>query len=97
MKRAITLKPPKSNSAKSRDRDNPPWTEAMLGPPQFRRGRGPQKTPTKVATTIRLDRDVLEFFQSTGAGYQTRINDALRGLIKRDLTSRPTRRRTGAG
>ena len=97
MKHATTLKPPKNTSAKARDRDNPPWTEAMLGAPRFRRGRGPQKAPTKISTTIRLDRDVLEFFQSTGSGYQTRINEALRGAIKRDLTSRPTRRRSGAG
>ena len=69
----------------------------MLGGPRFRRGRGPQKTPTKVLTTIRLDRDVLEFFQSKGTGYQTRINEALRGVVKRDLTRRPTRRRSGAG
>ena len=69
----------------------------MLGPPRFRRGRGPQKSPTKISTTIRLDQDVLEFFQSTGAGYQTRINEALRGVIKRDLASRSTRRRSGAG
>lgn len=97
MKRAITLKPPKTTSAKFSDRNNPPWTEEMLGPPRFRRGRGLQKAPTKVSTTIRLDRDVLEFFQSKGSGYQTRINEALRGVIKRNLTSRPTRRRSGAG
>lgn len=69
----------------------------MLGPPRFRRGRGAQKAPTKVSTTIRLDRDVLEFFQSQGSGYQTRINETLRGVIKRDLTNRSTRRRSGAG
>ena len=97
MKRATTLKPPKNNSSKSRDRDNPPWTEETLGPPRFRRGRGPQKAPTKIATTIRIDRDVLEFFQSEGAGYQTRINDELRRVIKRDLTNRAARRRSGAG
>ena len=97
MKRATTLKPPKSSSGKSRDRDNPPWTEEMLGPPLFRRGRGPQKTPAKITTTIRIDRDVLEYFQSEGAGYQTRINDALRRVIKRDLANRTTRRRSGTG
>ena len=93
MKRAITLKRPRGTSAKSADRDNPPWSEEMLGRPRYRRGRGPQKAPTKVSTTIRLDPDVLEFFRSQGAGYQTRINDALRKVIERDLTSRPSGRR----
>jgi uncharacterized protein (DUF4415 family) len=96
MKRATTLKPPKNTSGKSRDRDNPPWTEDMLGPPRRRRERGPQKAPTKVLTTIRLDRDVLEYFRSKGSGYQTRINETLRQAIKRDLTRGSTRRRSGA-
>jgi uncharacterized protein (DUF4415 family) len=40
--------------------------------------RGPQKAPTKVLTTIRLDADVIEYFKAQGPGWQTRINDALR-------------------
>jgi uncharacterized protein (DUF4415 family) len=44
-----------------------------------RRGqRGPQKEPTKVLTTIRLDADVIEHFKAQGPGWQTRINDVLR-------------------
>jgi len=86
MKRATTLKRPKNTTVKTRDRDNPLWTEEMLAAPRLLRGRGPQNTPTKVATTIRLDRDVLEFFQSQGPGYQTRINDALRDVIKKNHT-----------
>ena len=97
MKRATTLKPPKKTPSKRYEPDNPPWTEEALGPPIIRRGRGPQKAPTKVATTIRLDRDVLTFFSSSGPGYQTRINDALRSVIERDLVKRPTRRRPAAG
>lgn len=34
------------------------------------------------AVSLRLDRDVLEAFQADGPGWQDRINDALRGLIK---------------
>src|SRR3970040_2441011 len=90
MKRAITLKPPKGISAKVVDRDNPPWSEAILGPPVMRRGRGPQKTPTKVLTTIRLDADVIAFFRAQGAGYQSRINDALRRVKERGLTTGST-------
>jgi uncharacterized protein (DUF4415 family) len=40
--------------------------------------RGPQKTPTKQQVTLRLDRDVIERFRSTGSGWQGRINEALR-------------------
>jgi uncharacterized protein (DUF4415 family) len=90
MKRAITLKPPKTTSAKTVDRDNPPWSEEMLGPPVMRRGRGPQKAPTKVLTSLRLDADVIAFFRAQGSGYQSRINDALRRVKQRGLTTGPT-------
>jgi len=90
MKRAITLKPPKSTSARVVDRENPPWSEEMLGPPVMRRGRGPQKAPTKVLTTIRLDADVIAFFRAQGAGYQSRINDALKRVKERGLTTGST-------
>jgi len=89
MKRAITLKSQKTTSRNVLDRDNPPWSEEMLGPPVIRRGRGPQKTPTKVSTTLRLDADVLAFFRAMGPGYQTRMNDALRKVKdERGLTTR---------
>jgi uncharacterized protein (DUF4415 family) len=58
----------------------------MLGPPVVRRGRGPQRAPTKVLTTIRLDADVLEYFRALGAGFQTRINEALRVAKERAET-----------
>ena len=90
MKRAITLKPPKSTSAKAVDRENPHWSEEMLGPPVARRGRGAQKAPTKVLTTIRLDADVIAFFRSLGPGYQSRINDVLRRFKERGLTTGST-------
>jgi uncharacterized protein (DUF4415 family) len=40
--------------------------------------RGPQKKPTKQQVTLRLDPDVIERFRSTGSGWQSRINDALK-------------------
>jgi uncharacterized protein (DUF4415 family) len=42
-----------------------------------RRGRGPQKAPTKRLVSVRLDVSVLERFRATGKGWQTRINDTL--------------------
>ena len=97
MKRATTLRSPKTNSAKVKDPDNPPWSEDMLGPPILHRGRGPQRAPTKVLTTIRLDADVLAFFRAQGRGYQSRINQALRDVNERGLTSRSTRTRLRRG
>jgi len=44
--------------------------------------RGPQKAPTKVATTIRFDHDVLAALKATGKGWQTRANDLLRADIE---------------
>ncbi|OJU89151.1 MAG: hypothetical protein BGO13_11780 [Burkholderiales bacterium 66-5] len=45
------------------------------------RRRGPQKTPTKVSTTIRLSPEVVEFFRSTGEGWQSRMDGVLRKYV----------------
>ena len=89
MKLTTTAKLPKKTLAKVNDPDNPAWTEEMLGAPVLKRGRGPQSTPTKVLTSLRLDADILEFFKSKGAGYQSRINSALRAEVERNLRARP--------
>jgi uncharacterized protein (DUF4415 family) len=60
----------------------------MLGAPVVKRGRGPQATPTKVLTSIRLDADVLAYFKAQGAGYQSRINDTLRKAVRLAKESR---------
>jgi len=52
--------------------------------PKRKRGqRGPQKSPTKRQITVRLDRDLVAYFKSTGAGWQTRINAVLRKAMRR--------------
>ncbi|MDE0207200.1 MAG: BrnA antitoxin family protein [Candidatus Tectomicrobia bacterium] len=38
--------------------------------------------PSKQAISVRIDRDVLEFFRSQGRGYQTRINAVLRSYME---------------
>ena len=43
--------------------------------------RGPQKAPTKQRVNVRLDADVLEHFKAGGAGWQTRLNAALRRAV----------------
>jgi len=71
----------------------------MLGAPVLKRGRGPQAAPTKVLTSVRLDADILAFFKAQGAGYQSRINAALRKAVEQNLnapTSETTRKRAAA-
>jgi uncharacterized protein (DUF4415 family) len=91
MKLASSLKPPRATSAKAVDRDNPRWLEEMLEPPIVRKVRGPQKAPTKVLASIRLDPEVLACFGPQGAGYQNRIHQMLKAFV----ASRPTWRSTG--
>ncbi len=40
--------------------------------------RAPSLPGVKEAVTLRIDRDVLDYFQEDGPGWQERINDALR-------------------
>ncbi|MDD5033247.1 MAG: BrnA antitoxin family protein [Methylococcaceae bacterium] len=55
------------------------WDAAIVRRPGQ---RGKQKTPIKVPTTIRFDADVLAALKSTGKGWQTRVNDAMREWLK---------------
>jgi uncharacterized protein (DUF4415 family) len=58
----------------------PPEIYAALLSEKRPRGR-PRAEAPKVFTAIRLDADLLEAFKSTGKGWQTRVNDALRQFI----------------
>lgn len=55
------------------------FAEADLreGDKVIRRGR-PRSENSKQAVSLRLDADVLEWFKNSGAGWQTRMNEALR-------------------
>lgn len=75
------------------DEDNPEWTDEMVKqsvrfdalPESLRTkigGRGPQKAPVKQAISVRFSPEVLEYFRSTGAGWQTRMDGALKEWIK---------------
>jgi uncharacterized protein (DUF4415 family) len=48
------------------------WDKAKV-----RRGRGPQREPTKEVITIRLSAHVVEHFRAGGKGWQSRVNEAL--------------------
>ena len=55
------------------------WTGAVRG--RFYR-------PTKQLKSLRVDSDVLAWFQAQGPGYQTRINRVLRAAMLRGLRTR---------
>lgn len=44
--------------------------------------RGKFYRPVKRQLTLRLDADLVDFFEAQGKGYQTRINDALRQWVE---------------
>ena len=81
------------------DEDNPPWTAETWArarpaselPPEIlaafpktlARLRGQQKAPTKIAVSLRLSPEVVDHFKAGGAGWQTRIDEALRQIVKK--------------
>ena len=46
-----------------------------------RRTRGPNKHPTKEQVAVRYGPEVLAYFRATGAGWQTRMDEALREYV----------------
>lgn len=41
------------------------------------------KPSPKIRVAVRLDPDVVDYFKAGGPGWQTRINDALAGLVRK--------------
>ena len=39
--------------------------------------------PKKISVTIRIDADVLAWLRNSGEGYQTRVNNYLRSMMRR--------------
>jgi uncharacterized protein (DUF4415 family) len=48
----------------------------------IRRGRGPNKAPTKKLVSLRLSGQVIDRYKSGGAGWQSRIDQDLRRINK---------------
>ena len=46
------------------------------------RRRGKQKMPVKIAISLRLTREIVDYFKESGAGWQTKINYALKEWMK---------------
>ena len=59
------------------DTSTPEWIAHIEATAVVSRGR-PKSINPKISQTLRLDPDVVSHFKATGAGWQTRINDALR-------------------
>lgn len=62
----------------------------------YRRARGKQKAPTKIATSIRLSETVLEAYKQLGPGWQSQIDQDLQDLVaKRQGKKIPRKRKAG--
>ena len=74
--------------------DNPEWTRKDLAKARpfsealpdlaasIRKGRGPNKAPTKKLVSLRLSGQVLEAYKAKGPGWQSRIDEDLRRINK---------------
>jgi uncharacterized protein (DUF4415 family) len=61
--------------------DHPAWPGGDVGPPE-----------RKQAISLRVDRDVLAWFRSTGPRYQSRMNAVLRSYMLEQLRREVERR-----
>lgn len=67
--------------------DIPEVTPEMFARAAVRRGLKEIK-PRKVQLTVRVDRDVLDWYRSRGRGYQTQINALLRAFMQANKQAR---------
>jgi uncharacterized protein (DUF4415 family) len=58
-----------------------PAVQAALAAKRKQGERGPRRSSTKQSVSIRYSAEVLDFFKATGAGWQARMNDALRDWV----------------
>jgi uncharacterized protein (DUF4415 family) len=72
------------------DPDNPPWTQAELRNAQLVLPSGDVKVPL----SIRLDREVIDYFKSQGTGYQSRIGAVLLSYVRTREGERQSKRAT---
>jgi uncharacterized protein (DUF4415 family) len=78
------------NKAEQHDIENPEWTDEMFKKAEPANkimpritGRGKQKKPVKISTTIRLSEEVISHFKSSGKGWQSRIDTILKEYVSK--------------
>jgi len=64
------------------DEDSPNAAVLMRAEIEKRRRGRPAGSGQKVQVSIRYHREVVDYFKSTGAGWQTRMDDALMEWVK---------------
>ena len=95
----MTVKPEESAAVWSDPDDAPEWSDAMLDRAELAdgervirpaagtvtrgRGRPPSRDP-KTRLTLRLDPEIVRHFRATGPGWQSRINTALKEVVRRN-------------
>lgn len=84
----------RKNPSSQMDDENPEWTAEDFAKAKpfaevfpdlaasIRRGRGPNKAPTKTLVSLRLSGQVIEKYKKGGPGWQSRIDADLRRLNK---------------
>jgi len=78
------------------DDENPEWTDEMFKRAKrtidvdpnlvelSKRARGrPKLDNPKISTTIRLSSEVIEYFRSTGKGWQTKVDEVLSEYVSK--------------
>jgi uncharacterized protein (DUF4415 family) len=64
------------------DPDNPEVTEELFRTGHRGRPAARAALAQKQLVSLRLSPEILEFYRRGGAGWQTRINDTLLGIVK---------------
>ncbi|HEX7759258.1 MAG TPA: BrnA antitoxin family protein [Caulobacteraceae bacterium] len=71
--------------------DAPPLDEAFFAHAEIREGDTvirpgrPRSASPKLSVTLRLDQEIVAAFRQTGRGWQSRINEALREAIRKQV------------
>ena len=88
MKKSTSRKPSRTNWAKidARRDDEIDFSDIPEQRKAFFKHAVLRLPQPKAAVTIRLDRQVLEWFKAQGRGYQTRINALLRAYMEAHKT-----------